>query len=328
MSQGEIVESGPARQVMGDPQQDYTRRLVAAAPSIASARVGAEGDHEDARGARGGRSAGGPRGPRTRSCCAPTTWSRPSACAAAGSGSPAVDHVSFATLAGTTTAVVGESGSGKTTLARMVLGLETPTAGEVCVDGEAVANGPPGRVAGPYAGPCSRSSRTPYASLNPMFTVEHIIDEPLRVFRTGDRAARRGPGGRTAGPRRAADHPRPAPPQRALGRSATAGGDRPRARPRPATGDLRRGGLRARRAGPGPDPAAARGPAAARPRAVLSVHHPRTWPWCGWWPTRSWSCRTGRVVESGPVEKVFDAPACDYTRRAAGPPIPGSAFLG
>ena len=31
----------------------------------------------------------------------------------------------------------------------------------------------------------------PYASLNPMFTVEHIVDEPLRVFRVGDRRVAR-----------------------------------------------------------------------------------------------------------------------------------------
>ena len=36
MWQGRVVESGPAAQILRDPQEDYTRRLVAAAPSLAS----------------------------------------------------------------------------------------------------------------------------------------------------------------------------------------------------------------------------------------------------------------------------------------------------
>jgi peptide/nickel transport system ATP-binding protein len=35
-------------------------------------------------------------------------------------------------------AIVGETGSGKTTVARMIVGLETPTSGEICVDGRAL----------------------------------------------------------------------------------------------------------------------------------------------------------------------------------------------
>src|SRR5665213_1380538 len=45
--------------------------------------------------------------------------------------------VSLRLEAGTTTALLGRSGSGKTTLLRMVNGLVTPTAGEVCVGGKA-----------------------------------------------------------------------------------------------------------------------------------------------------------------------------------------------
>ena len=95
------------------------------------------------------------------------------------------------TRPGSTTAIVGESGSGKTTVARLVLGLETPTGGEVRVDGE-VGRDRDRRAAGARSGgPCSRSSRTRTPRSNPTFTIEHIIDEPLRVFRVGDRRSRR-----------------------------------------------------------------------------------------------------------------------------------------
>jgi peptide/nickel transport system ATP-binding protein len=72
----------------------------------------------------------------------------------------------------------------------MVLGLETPTSGSVRVAGEAVAEakGAQRRAVRRAMQPVFQD---PYASLNPMFTVEHIVDEPLRVFRVGDRKSRR-----------------------------------------------------------------------------------------------------------------------------------------
>src|ERR1700710_2739684 len=48
----------------------------------------------------------------------------------------AVDGVDFAVAAGGSLAIVGESGSGKTTCARMVVGLERPTAGTIALEGE------------------------------------------------------------------------------------------------------------------------------------------------------------------------------------------------
>ncbi len=47
----------------------------------------------------------------------------------------AVDHVDFSFRAGEVISIVGESGSGKTTLAKMLLGLQTPTAGEIYFEG-------------------------------------------------------------------------------------------------------------------------------------------------------------------------------------------------
>ena len=65
MWQGRVVESGPAAQILRDPQEDYTRRLVAAAPSLASSRAGAvpgPGRGDDDRPGAGARRRTDPRG--------------------------------------------------------------------------------------------------------------------------------------------------------------------------------------------------------------------------------------------------------------------------
>jgi peptide/nickel transport system ATP-binding protein len=91
----------------------------------------------------------------------------------------AVDGVSFEIEKGKTLALVGESGCGKSTVARLMVGLYTPTRGSFSFDGiDAHAT---------YKSPAGRKLRTriqmifqdPYASLNPRWTVEDIVGEPL-----------------------------------------------------------------------------------------------------------------------------------------------------
>ncbi|MFC9441152.1 ATP-binding cassette domain-containing protein, partial [Nocardia sp. NPDC057030] len=102
----------------------------------------------------------------------------------------AVDNVSFSIARGRTTAIVGESGSGKTTTARMVLGLVSATSGTIKLNGVDMVglSGAPLRAARLSMQPVFQD---PYASLDPMWTVERLIAEPLRAFGIGDRAARR-----------------------------------------------------------------------------------------------------------------------------------------
>ncbi|MFD6447544.1 ABC transporter ATP-binding protein [Promicromonospora sp. NPDC060204] len=92
----------------------------------------------------------------------------------------AVDGVSLTLDRGRTLGLVGESGSGKSTLARVLVGVETPTSGQVLVDGEDVT----GR---------SRAGRKqlrrdvqmvfqdPYTSLNPRMSVSEIVGEPFAI---------------------------------------------------------------------------------------------------------------------------------------------------
>ncbi|EFC82764.1 ABC transporter related protein [Parafrankia sp. EUN1f] len=102
----------------------------------------------------------------------------------------AVDGVSFAIPAGRTFALVGESGSGKSTVAHMVLRLTAPTTGRIRFAGEDITE-----VDGAALRALRRRMQivyqNPFASLNPRLTVEKIITDPLSSFGLGTRAQRR-----------------------------------------------------------------------------------------------------------------------------------------
>ena len=92
----------------------------------------------------------------------------------------AVDGVSFEIQRGQTLALVGESGCGKSTVARLLVGLYEPTRGGLTFDGQ--------DAHAAFLSPQAKAMRQriqmifqdPYASLNPRWTVEAIIGEPLQ----------------------------------------------------------------------------------------------------------------------------------------------------
>jgi peptide/nickel transport system ATP-binding protein len=94
----------------------------------------------------------------------------------------AVRDVSFSVVTGECLAIVGESGSGKTTLARCIVGLHSPAAGRITLDGAALA---------PRAARRPREERrriqivfqNPNDSLNPRHRVGDAIARPARVLR-------------------------------------------------------------------------------------------------------------------------------------------------
>ncbi|MBK0328009.1 ATP-binding cassette domain-containing protein [Rhodobacteraceae bacterium F11138] len=78
---------------------------------------------------------------------------------------------------GTTLGLVGESGCGKSTLAKILLGVEAPSSGEVLVDGQPIQSYD--RIE--RAGLIQPVFQDPYSSLNPRMTVEAIIAAPMHV---------------------------------------------------------------------------------------------------------------------------------------------------
>jgi peptide/nickel transport system ATP-binding protein len=93
----------------------------------------------------------------------------------------AVDDVSFELRPGTITALVGESGSGKTTVARLLARLYDPTSGSVLFDGGDVSRERRRRDLLRYRSQVQMIFQDPFASLNPVKTIRHHIERPLRI---------------------------------------------------------------------------------------------------------------------------------------------------
>src|SRR5690606_35383777 len=91
----------------------------------------------------------------------------------------AVDGVSFSIAAGECLALVGPSGCGKSTLARMIVGLDSVTEGEMRLEGHAYGgrNLPPLLRAG-----TSLVFQDPFGSFDPRMTIGDSIAEPLHLL--------------------------------------------------------------------------------------------------------------------------------------------------
>jgi len=191
MRGGEVLEQGSIASVLGAPQHEYTKALIAAVPSEATR--------------------GTPLSPS--SAPFPEVRQRDAAASATQDAAPdvpvieatglvkrfhtadgtvtrAVDGVSFTLAAGETLGIVGESGSGKSTTARLALGLESLDGGDVRLLGHA------------WSGLSERKRRSlrprisvvyqdPLSSFDPRWNVERILLDALRGERFADATARK-----------------------------------------------------------------------------------------------------------------------------------------
>ncbi|MEV1295692.1 ABC transporter ATP-binding protein [Pseudonocardia sp. NPDC049635] len=173
LHRGAAVEAGPAAEVMARPRHEYTSQLLASTPGLRDRRqdrvrpdtsavdgalVRLEGVSKSFGGSRYGRAA-----------------------------VAALSDVSLRLLPGRTFALIGESGSGKSTTARIVLGLERADSGTVELFGHDLAD------VGRHAMRELRRRvqvvyQSPFASLDPRFSVGRSIREPLVAHRAGTRA--------------------------------------------------------------------------------------------------------------------------------------------
>src|SRR6266702_1543704 len=103
----------------------------------------------------------------------------------------AVDDVSFTVPQAKSLAIVGESGSGKTTIARMIVGLERPTAGTITACGRDRSSASrSARVRRRRGGEVQIVFQDPYTSLDPRQTAEATIDELAGLVGLDERQAR------------------------------------------------------------------------------------------------------------------------------------------
>lgn len=195
MYRGNIVEAGPSREILQRPQHPYTKRLVTAAPSLASRRIGAgasvpavDSDAVDLAAVAEHRDvqAGEP-------VIEVRDLSKVYQLRKGNFGHEdfsAVSQTTFTVNRGETLALVGESGSGKSTIAKMVLQLEQPTSGTIKIEGNDTSKLSPKQLFD-LRRKLQPVFQDPYGSLDPLHNIGNTIMEPLNIHGVGDRQSRK-----------------------------------------------------------------------------------------------------------------------------------------
>lgn len=172
MRQGEVVESGPAKTLFGNLQHPYSRALLEA-----SAHVPERGNETLEQPLLQVRDVVRDYTGHTHGWWGKTTQFR------------AVDGVSFEIRKGESLGLVGESGCGKSTLTRAILGLEEVQGGEILFDGLPV-------FTHHHANQIVRRRmqvvfQDPYGSFNPRWRVDRLITEPFHLLSDPPKGAER-----------------------------------------------------------------------------------------------------------------------------------------
>ncbi|MEM9059557.1 MAG: ABC transporter ATP-binding protein [Pseudomonadota bacterium] len=196
MYRGEVVETGPVEQILGDPQHEYTKSLIAAVPR-ADVKLHRFNSVDYIEGGDDVR----------RRIDVQTHWLGAARSANARGNAlevqelnlaftlqkailkknrkmlQAVDNVSFNVRQGETFGLVGESGSGKSTVARLIAGLYKPDSGLIGINGQDVTTAPrdPKTIEARRA--LQMIFQDPYSSLNARMRVLDIVAEPIRFYK-------------------------------------------------------------------------------------------------------------------------------------------------
>ncbi|WEV58476.1 ABC transporter ATP-binding protein [Bifidobacterium sp. ESL0728] len=190
MYKGQVVESGPSLEVLQHPQHPYTKRLVAAAPSLASQRIISAKEHgENAEALMEHHVKGEETLEKSEHIITVSHLTKEFKLPRKKEMFKAVDDVSFSVKRGTTLAIVGESGSGKSTVANMVLKLLKPTSGTVTYEGKDISEFE-GKSLLDFRRHVQPVFQNPYGSLDPMYSIYRSIEEPLRIHKIGDKKSR------------------------------------------------------------------------------------------------------------------------------------------
>ncbi len=155
MQRGRVVERGPAGEVLANPTQEYSRRLLDNAPSLAVA----DAYHRPS--------------PSTETLLSVEGLSKQFG------DFTAIENISFEVKRGSTHALVGGSGSGKTTTGRAIAMFNQPTAGTITLDGTDLTQLTP-REKRAMRARVQMVYQNPYASLDPKMRIRDIVAEPVR----------------------------------------------------------------------------------------------------------------------------------------------------
>ena len=157
--QGRILEQGLAREVLGNPGHDYTRRMLAALPRHNTGPAGLDEDTHTAQPTS-----------TTHATGLDSSPSRPYETvlevrnlSVGYQGRAVISGVNLALQAGRTVGLRGASGLGKTTVARAIAGLISPLDGQILGGGDGVA----------------MLFQSPRRSVNPLWKLEEVLAEPL-----------------------------------------------------------------------------------------------------------------------------------------------------
>ncbi len=164
MKLGKIVEQAPVEQLLRHPQEEYTRELLQAVPSLTPRAARDAPGGEAVLSVSGLQKVYGAHGVFKRS--EPTK---------------AATDVNFAIQRGRTLGIVGESGSGKSTVARCIMRLIDPTEGEIRVADHEIATLSL-RALQPLRRHIQIVFQDPFRSLNPRWTIgRSLVEGPLNM---------------------------------------------------------------------------------------------------------------------------------------------------
>lgn len=182
MRHGRVVEQNSTRAILDAPQNEYTRRLLAAVPRLRLSGDDSQSKMSGSISMSDQREAGIK--PTADILVAnnvsksfhrtglPWPFSRTAP-------QKALDHVSIRIQRSSVTGIIGESGSGKTTIGRIIAGLETASDGEIAIDGSKFDVSKKGRTSG-ILGRVQMVFQDPSVSLNPRMTIGDTLEEAVR----------------------------------------------------------------------------------------------------------------------------------------------------
>ncbi|MCF6190214.1 MAG: dipeptide ABC transporter ATP-binding protein [Cocleimonas sp.] len=175
MKQGKIVEQGKMRDVLMNPQHEYTQKLLASVPENLEkpAKFIPEKNHAD--------------DDNVFEIKDLNVWFpiRTGVFRKVSDHIRAVDGVDLNIKRGTILSLVGESGCGKTTLGRAIIQLQEPTSGSVKLDGEELV-GLSNKELVPYRKRMQIAFQDPQSSLNPRLQIVTTLIEPMTVHGIGE----------------------------------------------------------------------------------------------------------------------------------------------